>query len=123
MAVETPPIAAPPGLSFGASLWSLPARAITVFSGTVGLAIKILLLAILNALAVWAAVRLATDGNWIAIAFLAVGTVGIDAVYASRRAVPLKFLPISTVSPLAAMYVPIVVDSNPGVPFAFLPST
>jgi arabinogalactan oligomer/maltooligosaccharide transport system permease protein len=76
----------------GASLWSLPARAIAVFSGTVGLAIKIFLLAVVNAFAVWAGVRLAADHNWTAIGVLALTTIGIDAAYAARRAVPLKFL-------------------------------
>jgi arabinogalactan oligomer/maltooligosaccharide transport system permease protein len=92
MSVKAPPITPAPTPGFGASLWSLPARAIAVFSGTVGLAIKIFLLAVVNALAVWAAVRLAVDHNWTAIALLALTTIGMDAAYASRRAVPLKFL-------------------------------
>ena len=50
----------PAGVATG-SAWSLPSRAVAALSGTVGLAIKIALLAIVNAIAVWAAVVLATD--------------------------------------------------------------
>jgi arabinogalactan oligomer/maltooligosaccharide transport system permease protein len=92
MSADAPPVTAPPTPGFAASLWSLPARAIAVFSGTVGLALKIFFLAVVDAIAVWAAVRLATDHNWTAVALLALTTIGINAAYVSRRAIPLKFL-------------------------------
>ena len=70
------------------------ARAIAFFSGTVGLVVKIVLLGMLNALAVWAAAVLADKEKWPAFVVLIVTTAGIDAVYmvSRNRAVPAKFL-------------------------------
>jgi arabinogalactan oligomer/maltooligosaccharide transport system permease protein len=108
MREEAAPTTPSPGTGLGASLWSLPARAIALFSGTVGLAIKIALLAIVNAIAVWAAVRLAADHNWVAIAILALTTIAIDAAYAARRAIPLKFLIPGLVFLVAFQIVPVL---------------
>ena len=88
--------------------WSLPARAISYFSGTVGLAIKIGLLSIVNALAVWAAATLASHQKWPAVVVLALATLGIDAVYFSRRALPLKFLIPGLVFLLAFQVIPVL---------------
>jgi arabinogalactan oligomer/maltooligosaccharide transport system permease protein len=82
------------------------------FSGTTGLVIKLVLLAIVNALALWAATVLARDGRWVALAVLAVTTVAIDAVYLSRRSVPLKFLIPGTVFLIAFSVVPVVYNVN-----------
>ena len=49
----------PPRPSFAQSVIAFPSRVVAVFSGPVGLALKILL-AVINALAVWAAIVLAT---------------------------------------------------------------
>jgi arabinogalactan oligomer/maltooligosaccharide transport system permease protein len=70
------------------------ARGIAFFSGTVGLVVKIVLLGMLNALAVWAAAVLADKEKWPALAVLILATAGIDAVYmlSRNRAVPAKFL-------------------------------
>ncbi|MDQ3822529.1 MAG: ABC transporter permease subunit [Actinomycetota bacterium] len=83
-----------------------------MFSGTVGLALKVALLAILNAIAVWAAVVLVDDGKWVALAVLAAATVAIDAIYLSRRAVPAKFLVPGTVFLLAFSVIPILYTVN-----------
>jgi arabinogalactan oligomer/maltooligosaccharide transport system permease protein len=67
---------------------------LSALSGTTGFLIKICLLALSNALAVWAAYVLATRHNWLAVGALVAVTVLIDAVYLTPRkgAVPLKFL-------------------------------
>ena len=48
----------------------LIARSIAVFSGATGLAIKVAILAITNAIAVWAAVVLVDRSRWVALAIL-----------------------------------------------------
>jgi len=109
-AVPTP---APSRLeSASAAFRSAPSRAIAFFSGPVGLAVKIGLLAVVNALAVWAAILLATDHKWVALAVLVASTVVIDAVYLSPRAYPAKFLIPGTVFLLAFQVLPILYTIN-----------
>jgi ABC-type sugar transport system permease subunit len=109
-AVPTP---APSRLeSASAALRSAPSRAIAFFSGPVGFAVKIGLLAVVNALAVWAAILLATDHKWVALAVLVASTVIIDAVYLSPRAYPAKFLIPGTVFLLAFQVIPILYTIN-----------
>jgi ABC-type sugar transport system permease subunit len=109
-AVPTP---APSRLeSASAAFRSAPSRAIAFFSGPVGLAVKIGLLALVNALAVWAAILLATDHKWVALAVLIASTVIIDAVYLSPRAYPAKFLIPGTVFLLAFQVIPILYTIN-----------
>jgi arabinogalactan oligomer/maltooligosaccharide transport system permease protein len=98
--------------SASAAARSLPMRAIAFFSGTVGFAVKIALLAVTNAIAVWAASVLISKHNWIAFAVLAVATAGIDAIYLSRRAYPAKFLVPGTVFLLAFQVAPILYTIN-----------
>jgi arabinogalactan oligomer/maltooligosaccharide transport system permease protein len=93
--------------------WSLPSRLIAVFSGTVGLAVKVVFLGAVNALAIWAAAVLAGEGRWIAVAVLGAATAGIDLAYLSpRRLVPLKFLVPGTVFLIAFSVVPIAYNVN-----------
>ena len=75
-------------------------------------AIKIALLAIVNAIALWAGSVLATDENWIALAVLVAATLAIDAVYLSSRAIPLKFLIPGTVFLIGFQIAPIVYNVN-----------
>ncbi|MDQ4029465.1 MAG: ABC transporter permease subunit [Actinomycetota bacterium] len=92
---------------------SLPARLIPLFSGTAGLVIKIVLLAVANALAIWAGAILAGDGRWVALAILAATTLALDAVYLrTGRAVPLKFLVPGTIFLIAFSIVPIAYNVN-----------
>jgi arabinogalactan oligomer / maltooligosaccharide transport system permease protein len=114
--VSPPPVARDTGLNAASrALWSLPARLIAVFSGTVGLVVKIVLLALMNAIAVWAAVVLAGDEKWIAVAVLVAATIGIDLVYLwPGRAVPLKFLVPGTIFLIAFQVIPIVYNVNVG---------
>jgi arabinogalactan oligomer / maltooligosaccharide transport system permease protein len=92
--------------------WSLPARAIAFFSGPVGLGVKIALLAIVNAIAVWGAVVLAMDEKWLALVVCVAATLAIDAVYLSKRSYPLKFLIPGTVFLLAFQIAPILYNVN-----------
>jgi ABC-type sugar transport system permease subunit len=93
---------------------SLLARAIGFFSGTVGLVIKLGLLGVLNALAVWAIGILFADGRWVAAIVIGAATLVIDAVYLvpDRRLVPLKYLVPGTVFLVAFVAVPIVSNVN-----------
>ena len=92
--------------------WSLPAKAIAFFSGPVGFGVKIAFLAVVNAIAVWAAVVLATDEKWIALLVCIAATLAIDAVYLSKRSYPLKFLIPGTFFLIAFQVAPIVYNVN-----------
>src|SRR6187401_141464 len=93
---------------------SLLARAIGFFSGTVGLVIKLGLLGLLNALALWAIGILFADGKWVAALVIAASTIAIDAVYLvpDRRLVPLKYLLPGTVFLVAFVAIPIISNAN-----------
>ncbi|HEY6962537.1 MAG TPA: ABC transporter permease subunit [Gaiellaceae bacterium] len=86
------------------------ARSIAVFSGTVGLAIKIVLLAATNALAVWAAYVLVDHHRWPALGVLVAATLAIDYLYLVPRAwsLPAKFLVPGTVFLIGFQIVPII---------------
>ena len=103
---STPEISARP--SAGTLAWSLPSRLVATFSGTPGVVLKMTLLGIVNALAVWAITVLAGQHKWIPLAVLVAATIGIDAVYLARRTVPLKFLIPGLVLLLAFQLIPIV---------------
>ena len=102
--VPTPADASPP---FKPGLVS---RSIAAFSGPPGLIIKIVLLSLLNALAVWAAYVLADRHHWVALPILVAATLGIDYVYLVPRSwtLPLKFLIPGTVFLIAFQIIPIV---------------
>jgi arabinogalactan oligomer/maltooligosaccharide transport system permease protein len=114
--LSAPPAQRPSRLSvLSDRVWSLPARMIAVFSGTVGLVIKIVLLALMNSIAIWAAVVLASDEKWLPLLVLVVATVGIDLVYLlPGRAVPAKFLIPGTVFLVAFQIIPILYNVNVG---------
>ena len=84
-------------------------RAIAFFSGTVGLVMKLTLLGISNALAVWAAAILVGRHSWLALGVLLLATAAIDAVFfGGAKAVPAKFLAPGLVFLVAFQIVPIV---------------
>jgi arabinogalactan oligomer/maltooligosaccharide transport system permease protein len=86
---------------------------ISALSGTTGFVIKIALLSLSNALAVWAMYALATRHNWIVVGVLAAATAAIDAVYlVRRRTLPLKFLVPGTVLLVAFQVIPIAYTVN-----------
>ena len=89
-------------------------RAVGFFSGPVGFGIKIVLLALLNALVLWAAGVLVADDKWIAALIALAATALIDFVYLypSRRLVPLKYLVPGVVFLVAFVLIPIVSNAN-----------
>jgi arabinogalactan oligomer/maltooligosaccharide transport system permease protein len=93
---------------------SLIARGIGFFSGTVGLVIKLVLLAGLNALAVWSIGVLLADDKWLAALLIGAATVLIDAIYLvpDRRLVPLRYLVPGTVFLVAFVVIPIISNVN-----------
>lgn len=84
-------------------------RLISAFSGTAGFAVKIALLSVSNALAIWAIYVLLTRNHWVAVVVLAAATLLIDLIYMARRsAVPAKFLIPGTIFLLGFQIVPII---------------
>jgi arabinogalactan oligomer/maltooligosaccharide transport system permease protein len=111
-AVPTQP---PARLDARTAAWSAPSRLVAAFSGTPGLVLKLAFLAIVNGVAIWAAVILADRSRWPALGVLAATTVIIDVVYLQqRRAVPAKFLIPGTVLLLAFQVTPIAYTVNVG---------
>jgi arabinogalactan oligomer/maltooligosaccharide transport system permease protein len=103
----------PARLDARTAAWSLPSRLVAAFSGTPGLALKLALLAVVNGVAIWAAVILADRSKWPALGVLVATTAVIDAVYfQQRRAVPAKFLIPGTVLLLAFQVTPIIYTIN-----------
>jgi arabinogalactan oligomer/maltooligosaccharide transport system permease protein len=87
--------------------WSLPARAVAAFSGPVGVAVKIAILSIVNAIGIYALVVLAHRGQWTAAVLVAIVTGIIDALYLSPKAVPAKFLIPGTFFLIAFQVIPV----------------
>jgi arabinogalactan oligomer / maltooligosaccharide transport system permease protein len=113
--MSTPTIAgkAPASAALSLRAASLPARLVSVFSGTVGLVLKLLFLAVVNAIALWAVVILAREEKWVALAVLVLATAFLDAVYLiPRRAIPLKFLLPGTIFLIAFQVIPIFYNAN-----------
>jgi arabinogalactan oligomer/maltooligosaccharide transport system permease protein len=108
-AVRTPP---PARADVRTTAWSWPSRIVAAFSGTPGLVLKLVFLAIVNGVAVWAGVILADRGKWTAVGVLAATTAVIDVVYLSRRAYPAKFLIPGTLFLIAFQVIPIVYTVN-----------
>jgi arabinogalactan oligomer/maltooligosaccharide transport system permease protein len=103
----------PPRPSAAAAAASLPTRLITVFSGTVGVVTKLIFLGLVNAIALWAAVILAGERNWIAVGVLVATTAAIDAIYLlPRGTLPAKFLLPGTLFLLAFQVIPIAYTIN-----------
>jgi arabinogalactan oligomer/maltooligosaccharide transport system permease protein len=103
---------APPRATLAQSALSLPSRAVAAFSGPVGTTLKIVLLGVVNAIAVWAAVILVAEEKWPAVGVLAATTVALDVAYLSRRSLPLKFLIPGTLLMLAFQVLPIAYTVN-----------
>jgi arabinogalactan oligomer / maltooligosaccharide transport system permease protein len=91
-----------------ANAWSLPSRAVAVFSGPAGFAVKIALLSIVNAVGLWALVILAGRHQWTAVGLVVAVTAVIDAFYlVPGRAVPAKFLIPGTFFLIAFQVIPV----------------
>jgi arabinogalactan oligomer/maltooligosaccharide transport system permease protein len=107
MSTVTPPVNpdAPQAFKPG-----LIARGIALFSGSVGLAIKIGLLSLSNALAAWAVYVLISHHRWPALAIVIASTALIDWLYLVPRtwALPAKFLLPGTVFLIGFQIIPII---------------
>jgi len=88
----------------------LIARAIAAVSGTPGLVIKLTLLGVSNALAVWAAYVLIDRKHWISLVVLLAATAIIDYVYLAGgiKTLPAKFMVPGTIFLIAFQLVPII---------------
>jgi len=88
----------------------LISRGVALFSGYPGYVIKMILLGLTNAVAVWAAYVLIDRSRWVALAILVLATLAIDFVYLAPRrwTVPLKFLIPGTVFLIGFQIVPII---------------
>ena len=98
----------PPRASLAQTALSWPSRIAAAFTGPVALTLKYIALGLVNGIAIWAGVVLATAGKWIPVAVLAATTIAIDAAYIARRAVPLKFLIPGVLAMLAFQVVPVL---------------
>jgi arabinogalactan oligomer/maltooligosaccharide transport system permease protein len=85
-------------------------RAIAAFSGSVGATVKVVLLALMNALVAWAAFVLIDHSKWISLVVLLAATAVLDAVYLVPRhwTLPAKFLVPGTVFLIAFQVIPIL---------------
>jgi arabinogalactan oligomer / maltooligosaccharide transport system permease protein len=97
------------GIPAAAPRAALTPRLISLFSGTVGVAVKIALLSASNGLAVWAAYVLIDRRHWAALGVLVAATALVDLIYMTpRRTIPAKFLIPGTLFMIAFQVVPIV---------------
>jgi len=88
---------------------SLLSRAIGAFSGTTGLVVKLCLLGLADALAIWAGAILASHSKWIAFGVLVLATLLLNAVYfGGAKLVPAKFLVPGVIFLIGFQIVPIV---------------
>ncbi len=88
---------------------SLLSRAIGAFSGTTGLVVKLCLLGLADALAIWAGAILASHSKWIAFGVLVLATLLLNAVYfGGAKFVPAKFLVPGVIFLIGFQIVPIV---------------
>ena len=89
-------------------------RLVSAFSGTVGVAVKLIALGLSNALAVWAIYVLITRQHWVALAVLAAATVLIDLVYLApgQAFLPAKFLIPGTIFLIGFQVFPIIYTVN-----------
>ncbi len=103
-------VAQPGGSSRRDGAWSAPSRLVAALSGTPALVIKIVMLAVVNAIAVFGAMSLASNNRWPAFVFALLTTALIDVVYLTRiqALVPLKYLLPGTVFLIAFQIIPIV---------------
>ena len=108
IANPSPFAGAPTCGSTAATVGALPSRLIATFSGPVGLAMKIALLSVVNAVAIWSLTTLASRDKWVPFIVLALATIAIDWIYFMRRAVPLKFLIPGTIFLLGFQVIPVL---------------
>ncbi len=77
---------------------------------SIGMLVKIIFLATVDALSIWALSRLIPEGVWVAIIFIVIATVAINVIYLNnhRWAIPLKYLIPGTVFLLVFQVYPVL---------------
>src|ERR671913_349581 len=75
---------------------------------TAGLLVKILVLAVVMAIAVWGAFPLIDQERWVLLTVLVLVTLTIFYVYLSPRAIPAKYLLPGTLFLIAFQIVPVI---------------
>ena len=92
----------------------LISRAIAAFSGATGYLIKLILLGLTNALAVWALYVLISHHRWPGVAIVVLTTALVDWIYLIPRrwTLPLKFLIPGTIFLIGFQVVPILYTIN-----------
>ncbi|KXK60105.1 multiple sugar transporter permease [Micromonospora rosaria] len=94
---------------------SRPGRGRTRHDATVsptGLAIKVVLLGLTAAIAVWAAFPLLEGGHWVGLGLLVVTTAGLFYLYLGRRHVPAKYLVPGTLFLIAFQVLPVLYTAS-----------
>ena len=93
---------------------ALVARGLALFAGPLGVVLKYVLLALANALGIWAVSSLAANGNWLLAGACLLATLAIDAVYLlpGRRWIPLKFLVPGTILLVVFQLIPIFYNAS-----------
>jgi arabinogalactan oligomer/maltooligosaccharide transport system permease protein len=107
-------VAQPPPSRIAAAL-AAPTRIVAALSGTPALVLKIILLAFVNALGLYAATVLAGDEKWLALGIALFATALIDVVYlwpGATALIPLKFLIPGTVFLIAFQVIPVIYMVN-----------
>jgi arabinogalactan oligomer/maltooligosaccharide transport system permease protein len=87
-----------------------PSRSPLPVSLSVGLLIKVIFLATVNATSIWALGQLIPERVWLGVAFIVIATAAIDVVYLTkaRWAIPFKYLLPGTVFLLAFQMYPVI---------------
>ncbi len=95
---------------------SRPSRAgSAAFVGlSLGLVIKVIFLATINATSIWALGRLVPEGVWVGVAFITIATLAIDIVYLApgRWAIPFRYLLPGTIFLVAFQLYPVVYTAS-----------
>ena len=70
--------------------------------------LKIALLSVVNALAIWAIPAMASNGSWVMMAFIVVATIALDYLLLTKRFIPAKYVVIGAIFLTAFQIIPII---------------
>ena len=70
---------------------------ISRFGGLPATILKIALLSVVNALAIWAIPAMASNGSWVMMAFIVVATIALDYLLLTKRFIPAKYVVIGAI--------------------------
>jgi arabinogalactan oligomer/maltooligosaccharide transport system permease protein len=81
---------------------------ISRFGGLPATILKIALLSVVNALAIWAIPAMASNGSWVMMAFIVVATIALDYLLLTKRFIPAKYVVIGAIFLTAFQIIPII---------------